>query len=62
MPLKGAVEGFAFRRGHLLIEDRVSIVRSNAPEAQSLLAPRFTGVPKKRSLFLGVEEWGKWIL
>jgi hypothetical protein len=28
-----------------------------APEAQCLLAPRFTGVPKKRSLFLGVVTW-----
>jgi hypothetical protein len=30
-----------------------------APEAHRLLAPRFSGVPKKRSLFLGVEAWGK---
>ena len=34
----------------------------NVPGAQSLLAPRFSVVPKRRSLFLGVEAWGKWIL
>jgi hypothetical protein len=37
---------------------RMSKVLFSAPEAQCLLAPRFAGVPKKRSLFLGVEEWG----
>jgi hypothetical protein len=34
-------------------------VRTNAPEAQCLLAPRCSGVPKKWSLFLGVVTWGK---
>jgi hypothetical protein len=36
----------------------MSNVRTNAPEAQSWLAPRFSVVPKKRSLFLGVAAWG----
>jgi hypothetical protein len=36
----------------------VEIGTSPAPQAQWLLAPRFTGVPKKRPLFLGVEAWG----
>jgi hypothetical protein len=36
----------------------ISNVLLSAPEAQRSLAPRFTGVPKKRSLFLGVEAWG----
>jgi hypothetical protein len=41
------------------IDAGMSNVLSSAPEAQRLLAPRFTGVPKKRFLFLGVEDWGK---
>ena len=44
-----------------LIDGCISNVQISAPEAfaaANLLAPRFTGVPKKRSLFLGVEAWG----
>jgi hypothetical protein len=42
MPLKRAEERFAFRRGHLSIEECICNARTNAPEAQCLFSPRFS--------------------
>jgi len=48
------------RVAHRTIPTGKSAVRpSLAPWAQRLLAPRFTGAPRKRFLFLGVVERGE---